>query len=151
MATLAAIMDALATQIDNEIGSRGTADALIENLQVESRLVFNPTPPVVDIYPADPFQDALAFGKGNNELFLTVRARVTTADHEAGQDLLLQMMDPEADTSMAQAILADRDLGGTVERLNISAGPTSFGVFPAAPGTTGENLLGCTWTVRVIP
>ena len=33
----------------------GTADPLIE-LQVESRLVFNPSPPVVDIYPADPFR-----------------------------------------------------------------------------------------------
>jgi hypothetical protein len=151
VATVAAIMDALASQIDNEIGSQGTADPLIADLQVDGRMVFNPTPPAIDIYPADPFQDALAFGKGNNELFLTVRARVTTADHEAGQDLLLSLMDPEALTSVAQAVLADRTLGNTVERVNVSAGPTAYGVFPVLPGQTGEALLGCTWTVRVIP
>jgi hypothetical protein len=151
MATVAAIMDALAAQIANEIGGDGTANPVISHLQVDGRMVFNPTPPAIDVYPADPFQDALAFGKGNNELFLTVRARVTTADHEAGQDLLLSMMDPEATTSVAQAILSDRTLGNTVERVNVSAGPTAFGVFPAPAGETGENLLGCTWTVRVIP
>jgi hypothetical protein len=148
MATVAAIMDALATQIEDEIGGDGTANPVISRLQVDGRMVFNPTPPAIDVYPADPFQDALAFGKGNNELFLTVRARVTTADHEAGQDLLLSMMDPEATTSVAQAILSDRTLGNTVERVNVSAGPTAFGVFPVP---AGENLLGCTWTVRVIP
>jgi len=142
-------MDALAAQIDNEIGARGTADALIENLQVDGRLIMNPTPPSIDVYPADPFQEGIAFGKGNNDMNFTVRARVSTADHEAGQDLLLQMMDPESDQSVAQAILADRTLGGQVERVNIAEGPSAYGIFPD-PGGDG-SLLGCTWTVRVFP
>jgi hypothetical protein len=147
VASLTEIMDALASQIDSRLV--GTADPLIEGLQVDGRMVFNPTPPSVDVYPADPFQEGLAFGKGNNEVFLTVRARVSTAEHEGGQDLLLSMMDPEATTSMAQAILFDRTLGAKVERVNVT-GPSAFGVFPDAGGS-GSALLGCTWTVRVFP
>lgn len=137
-------MDALASQIQTRL------DPHIANLQVDGRMMFNPTPPAIDIYPGDPFQDAIAFGKGNNEFFLTVRARVHTADHEAGQDLLLAMMDPEANQSVAQAILFDRDLGDVIERLNIAEGPSGYGVFPD-PNSTDGSLLGCLWRVRVIP
>lgn len=137
-------MDALASQIKTQL------DPHISNLQVDGRMMFNPTPPAIDIYPGDPFQDAIAFGKGNNEIFLTVRARAHTADHEAGQDLLLAMMDPEADESVAQAILSDRTVGGQIERLNIAEGPSGYGVFPD-PSNTEGTLLGCLWRVRVIP
>src|SRR6188472_507073 len=100
-------MDALASQIETELGP------LIENLQVEGLLVPSPTPPSIDIYPGDPFQELLTFGL-SDELFFTVRARVHTADNEAGQKLLLSMMDPSAATSIAQSIHGDRTLGGKV-------------------------------------
>jgi hypothetical protein len=58
------------------------------------------------------------------------------------------MMDPRAETSMQAAILSDETLGGTVDSLTV-LGPTGFGVFPST-GPDG-NLLGCTWTVQVIP
>lgn len=139
-------MDALATQIDTYLG--GTANPTIPHLQVDGRLIPSPTPPAIDIYPADPFQVALAMGKGNNELFFTVRARVSTADNEAGQDLLLSLMDPQASTSVTEAVLSNRTLGGVASRVGSVTGPTAFGLF-TDPG--GGTWLGCTWTVRIIP
>lgn len=147
--TLGEIMDALASQIDVQIGSAGTSDPLIENLQVESRLVSNPTPPSIDIYPADPFMEALAYGKGNKRLNFTVRVRVSTAEQEGGQDLLLSMMDPRSPTSVELAILTDSTLAGKVEDLVVT-GPSAFGIFPDAGPNSGA-LLGCVWTVGVLP
>lgn len=147
MSAVTAIMDALATQIAS-VYSGGTADPVIDDLQVEPRLVWNPTPPAVDIYPASPFQERVAMGAGNNELFLTVRARVNTPDHEGAQDLLLSMMDPTASTSVAMAITSDRTLGNTVDYVDAEP-PTEFGVYQD-PGGSGA-LLACGWRVRVLP
>lgn len=138
-------MDALADQIEDELC--GTANPVIPDLQVDGRLIPSPTPPAIDVYPADPFQEALGFGPGNNLIFLTVRARVTTADNEAGQDLLLSMMDPMAATSVTQAILSDKTLGSTVGSTAVIAGPSAYGVFEDTGGD--GKLLGCTWTVQV--
>jgi hypothetical protein len=139
-------MDALQKQIENVLC--GTANPVIELLQVHGRLVVNPTPPAVDIYPADPFQQA--FTMGTREFFFNVRARVSTAENEGGQDLLLSMMDPEAATSMSAAILSDRTLGGKVDNLKVD-GPSGFGVFPVPASSSGAALLGCTWQVEIYP
>ena len=71
-------MDALAAQIDTTLG------AVIKNLQVDGRLVPNPTPPCIDIYPGDPFIERIAFS-GEYAGYFTVRVRVSTADQEAGK------------------------------------------------------------------
>ena len=147
MATVAAIMDALATQLQTRLC--GTANPVIPNLQVDGRLIPSPTPPSIDIYPGDPFQEPLTFGRGNNILFLTVRARVTTVDNEGGQDLLLSMMDPVSSASVAQAVTYDRTLGSTVGKVSVIEGPSSYGVFQDSGGQ--GSLLGCTWRVQVIP
>lgn len=144
--SLVTIMQALADQIETALC--GTADPLIEQLQVTPLLNIDPTPPSIDVYPADPFQEGIAFGNANNDLRLSVRARVTTADHEAGQSLLLSMMDPTAATSVARAIGADRQLGTACSSLSVE-GPTGFGVYMDAGGQ--GSLLGAVWTVRVIP
>jgi len=133
-------MQALSEQIQAELGP------VIEELQVTSILTFNPTPPAIDVYPALEFQDGMAYGKGNNALNFTVRARISTAEHEEQQILLLSMMDRTGGTSMAQAILSDRTLGGVVGNLNVE-GPTGYQMF----GQSGFELLGCTWLVRVLP
>lgn len=146
MTALGTVMDALASQIENYYG--GTAPVLTD-LQVDGRLVPNPTPPAVDVYPGDPFQESFAYGKGNVEMFFTVRARVSTADNEGGQDLLLSLMDPNSATSMLQAILSNRTLGGLVERVATVEGPTAYGLYRDSVGE--GNLLGCQWRVRVIP
>ena len=148
------IQDAMANHIHDRMAATvGTADPVMEALQVNSRLVWNPSPPSIDIYPGDPFQEGLAFGRGDQAMFFTVRARVNTPDHEGAQDLLLAMMDPQQDLSVAAAITAAgtaapaKTLGGMVENVTVE-GASDFGVFV---DPNGSPLLGCTWRVRVLP
>jgi len=140
--TIAEVMDALAEQLQSEL------DPAVDLLQVTGRLTFNPTPPAIDIYPSDPFQEQLAFGGRQVEVFFDVRARVSTAEHEGGQDLLLSMMDPAATTSVAAAISSDRTLGGTVQDAAAES-PSNFGAY-VDPGPNSQALLGCVWRTRVI-
>jgi hypothetical protein len=112
-ATLAEIMDALADQIWEAINN-----VLDVDVQVEPRMVLSPTPPTIDMYPADPSTDPdlRAFTDMLGGELIVVRARVQTADHEAGQDLLLALMDDEDDLSIVRAIQADPTLGGLASR-----------------------------------
>ena len=135
------IQDALAAQLAAEL-------ATIDGLQAHGRVVWNPTPPCLDIYPAEPYQEPAGMGVGNNYVFLTVRARVNTPDYEGAQDLLLQMMDMDGAYSVEQAIEADKTLGGVVGQVLVLSGPSEFGAF-VDPG--GSALLGCTWRVQVVP
>lgn len=144
--SLVEIMEALAGQIQDTLV--GTADPLIDGLQVYPFLLVNPTPPAIDIYPGDPFQEGIAFGRANNNMFFNVRARVNTPDHEGAQELLLSMMDPRETTSVALALTDDKTLGGKVEHVSV-AGPSDYGVF-VDPGGAGA-WLGCTWRVEVLP
>jgi hypothetical protein len=74
---------------------------------------------------------------------------------EGAQDLLLAMMDPQNDTSVAAAITAAgtaapaKTLNGMVENVTVS-GPTDFGVF-TDPGPERGSLMGCTWNAKVLP
>ena len=139
--TPAGAMDAIAAQISTVLC--GTANPVIPNLQVDGRVIpaANASPPCIDIYPSDPFTEATGFAKGMKDYFFDVRARVNLADNEAGQDLLLSMMDTQSATSVEQAILSNTALsgGGTIRSVE---GPRSrpFG-----------DLIGCFWTVRVTP
>lgn len=146
MTALDAIMQAMADQISTTLS--GTASPLIPELQVTGLFNIDPTPPSIDVYPADPSQSGLAFGRQNNEYSFTVRARVTTADHEAGQTLLLSMMDPASTTSVARALKANKTLTNKVSALSVD-GPSGFGIFNDRSGE--GSYLGCTWTVRVMP
>ena len=146
MATLVEIQDALADQVYDELC--GTANAPIANLQADGLMVPSPSPPAIDIYQDETPREALGFGRGNLIYMLVVRARVTTADNEEGQRLLISMMDAAAETSVLQAITADRTLGGVVRRTEVT-NQSAMGTWPAT-GLDGD-LLGCTWTVRVIP
>lgn len=139
MTTLLEVQTALADQI------RDTLDNT--DIQVEPLLVWNPTPPAIDIYPADPFQEQERLGVGNDLIFLSVRARANTPDHDGAQELLLSLMDPKASTSVQQAILTDETLNSTVTQAVVFEGPTNYGIFPDPSGQGA--FLGCTWTVRV--
>lgn len=136
-------MDALAGQLIDELA--GTVDGL----NVYARLEPNPTPPALDVYPADPFIEQTGFGVGTSvQMNFLVRARVTTADSYAGQELLLQLMDPASGESVAAAIGSDPTLGGTVDYAAVSGdSPSGFGEYRDAGGE--GSLLGCQWTVNV--
>ena len=89
-ATMAEIMEAMADQIREALLS--VTDVAV---QVEPRMVLNPSPPTIDIYPGDDSRDPSSAGFDDvaGGYFFTVRARVSTADETAGQDLLLAFMD----------------------------------------------------------
>ena len=141
MPELTAIMDALGAQLEAELTT-------IDGLQVVPRIMWNPTPPAIDIYPAVPFQDEDAMG-GSKEIFLLVRARVNTPDHDGAQEILLGMMDPASADSLEAAIRSDRTLGGVVQYAHVMPdSPSDFGAF-VDPG--GNALLGATWRIRVLP
>lgn len=119
--------------------------------QVTGRRNFNPTPPSIDIYPGDPFRDATdataGFSETGGMLYLTVRARVTTVDNQAGQDLLLRLMDDEDDISVAANLMDDQQLGGFVSSVYVDG--NSGYIQYIEGGTEGGALLGCEWRVRV--
>lgn len=134
---------------------REVADALgtaleaieLDELQVVPRYWLFPTGPSLDVYPAEPSQEDAAFGPASKLTLWTIRARVTTADHQANQDLLLDLMEPSGATSVRQAVLADKTLGGLAEGMDVD-NPTGFQAYPAVDGT-GTGYLGCEWRVRV--
>jgi hypothetical protein len=151
VATLPEIMLALADQIAFALTggttSPGTAAPGLADLAVNPMLVWNPTPPALDVYPADPFQESIAYGRGNSDMNFVIRARVNTPDVEGAQELLLSLMEPVGVTSVAAAVNADRTLGGVVETTLVT-GPSDYGFF-VDPG--GGALLGCTWKATVTP
>lgn len=141
MSTVAEMMDALATGIQARLC--GTANPIIPELQVDNRQNPNPTPPSIDVYPGtEPFTEEIGFGHGQREYNFTVRARVATSDNEAGQDLLLKMMDDAANESVEVAIL-------TVSGVKSVIGPTPYAAFRDVGGQA--EWLGCTWRVRFLP
>jgi len=132
-------------QIADALGQAVAAVDVVE-LQVSPRLLVNPTPPAIDIYPADPSQEDAAFGPFSSLTHWTVRARVTTVDHDANQDILLDLLEPYGSTSVRAAVLADKTLGGLAEGMAVDP-PSGMTVYPALEGTA--SYLGCEWRVRI--
>ena len=144
MSTLAEIQDALADQIRTAVAAVTDVD-----VQVEPRMVLNPTPPSIDMYPSDPSMDPELAAMGDlvgGEL-VTVRARVSTADRDSGQDLLLALMDDQDPLSVLAAIHDDTTLGGVAATLDVR-GRSGYVLFPD-PGGEG-SLVGCLWYVVIV-
>lgn len=140
-ATLFEIMAALADQI------RDTLTPVVGDMQVEGYMLANPSPPSIDIYPGDPSGEQIAYDYTSQELLLTVRVRVSSADSLAGQELLLSMIDPRNPNSIGAAIAANKTLDGTVGAV-LPLGASGYTRWPD-PGGEGE-LLGAQLQVRVL-
>lgn len=138
MATLFEIMEAMADQIRDALDD--TTDIAV---QVEPLWVSNPTPPTIDIYPADP-SNAPEF-RASGDIFggenLIVRARVDLNDSTAGQELLLALMDDEDPLSIAAALSFDDTFGGWAQTSDVRSrsGYVEQGEFMA-----------CFWEVVVV-
>jgi hypothetical protein len=143
-ATLLEVREALAAQI---AGRLANLDSSYGELQVLPRRLFSPTPPTIDIYPADPVQEQTAFGYESRDTFLTVRARVTMADDDAGQDLLWEFADTTTAASLLAAFAADPTLGGTADNSTVEE-QTGFRIYEDTPGSGG--YLGCEWRLRIV-
>ena len=134
-------MDAVATGVRTQLC--GTVAPVIPELQVDNRQNPNPSPPSIDVYPGtEPFTEQIGFGSGQRAYFFTVRARVQTSDNEAGQDLLLAMMD-DADPKSVETAL------WTVSGVKSVVGPTPYAAFRDVGGQA--EWLGCTWRVQFMP
>ena len=144
MSGMAEIMEAMADQIRSVID-----DVTDVAVQVEPRMVLNPTPPTVDIYPGDSARDreSAAFGDDGGYLF-TVRARVSTADQDAGQDLLLAFMDDEDPLCLGLALLGDDTLGGHAGKIDIRD-VSGYRLFEHPSGEGA--FLGFQFTAIVLP
>lgn len=127
---------------------------ILEDLpQIEQsvgRLNENPTPPCIDIYPGDPFdsQDEAGFQQADGSYVFTVRGRVNTADHEAGQDTLLGWMDFLSSSSVDALLEDDQSLNGYASSVVVQA-CSGFRHYIDANGQQAH--LGCEWRVKVLP
>lgn len=108
-------------------------------LQVGSLFNGQPTPPAVDVYPGEDFQQGAGMGIPSVQWFFTVRAVVQMTDPVAGQTLLLRLMDPTDPGSLEAAIVNAE--AGAIE---------SVSAFREYPSATGEGrLVGTEWRVSV--
>jgi hypothetical protein len=142
MSSLIEVVEAMAAALE-PIG------ATVEGLQVLPYMNANPTPPSVDIYPGTPFQTGSGFGD-DAELYFTVRARTTFADHVAGQQGLYRMLDPAGPASVQAAREADQTLGGVVQTLAVVPEGVSGFTEYLEDAQAGGKLVGCEWRVMVI-
>ena len=143
MATLEEIIAELAAQI------RATLEDVTDvAVQVEAGWLLNPSPPAIDIYPADPSNDPelAAFGEEIGGELITIRARVSAADIGAGQSLLLGFMDDEHELSIVNAI-TDGTLNGLAASIAFR-GRTGYREFPDLSGE--GRWLGALWSYVVV-
>jgi hypothetical protein len=141
VSTVADMMDTLATGIAARLCA--SSNPVIPELQVDNRQNPNPSPPSIDVYPGtEPFTEQIGFGPDQRSYNFTVRARVATSDNEAGQDLLLAMMDDASAQSVEVAVW-------TVSGVKSVVGPTPYAAFRDVGGES--EWLGCTWRVQFIP
>ena len=144
-ATMAEIMGEMADQIRAAVVAVTDVD-----VQVEPRMVLNPTPPTIDIYPGDDARDPSSAGFDDvaGGYFFTVRARVSTADADAGQDLLLAFMDDTDDLCLAVALLDEPTLNGYASSLDVRS-VTGYRLFEHPSGEGA--YLGFQFTTLVLP
>jgi hypothetical protein len=129
------------------------AEALIdlaatEDVEVASRMVFAPGQAQIDIYPADPAEEDLAFGPESRTHWWTIRMRTATADGESVQDFLLASRAPTGDGSVRAALLADTKLDGLIDNIMIS-GPTGFRLYTDPSGKVVQ-YVGQEWKVGTL-
>lgn len=138
------VMVAIADQLTAELSP------VVEGIQIDPKQVRTPTPPCIDIYPGDPFLVPTSFGLTGAEAIYTVRARVTTADQQDGQELLLRFMDPATPESIWAALITDPTFGSTVDHSTVEtvSGFIPYDVTGPGGGYSG-SLLAAEWRVKV--
>ncbi len=113
--TTAEVMDAMAQQLSDLINIPSNTIGL----EFASR-AFVLVPPCVDMYTgsATGLEGGLA---GNYDIYggvpVMIRIRVPTADIEAGEDIILGLMDDLDPLSIVAALDSDRTLGGVINTM----------------------------------
>lgn len=115
--------------------------AEIDGLQVVPFYLRIPTPPSIDIYPADPFQQPAGFDKEGRRSAFTVRARASTVDMSAGQQILLRLLDTTDPASVENALTWDG-----LDAYMVEGYPTGYRTYDDNPG----ELVGVEWRIEVL-
>ena len=110
--------------------------SVVPGLQVYAGRNQEPTPPSLDVYPADPFQQGAGMGTLSKRVAFTIRARINGADQDA-QALLLRLLDP-ADAASVEAALYAADAGEIGNDDYVSGFRDDL-----------DGLLSCEWRVSV--
>lgn len=111
-------------------------------------MLFNPSTTAIDIYPNDPFRDgdSASFGDSGGYRWI-VRARTGLNDLDAGQQILLDLMDDDSDNCLKTALEDEPTLGGYAVGVFVDE-PSGFAPF-RAPGEDG-TMVGFTLEVLVM-
>jgi hypothetical protein len=143
--TLLGVLEAVKAELE-PLGA--DLDPVPNELQVTAHYNITPVSPSLDIYPGgDPSQEGLSYDSRDRVLYVTVRARVSTAANVEGQLTLFQLMDSDGEASVVQALLGSK-LGGAADTVNVT-GPSDMVEFVDRGGRT--MFLGCTWQLAVYP
>jgi hypothetical protein len=149
VSSLREILEAAGDQIRDTMEAEADWD-----IQVESSMILNPTPPAIDMYPADPATDigTGSFGETYPEIDegwrINFRARVAPNDNVANQEVLLELMDPESPISLVQSLYDDPTLGGHAADLTLEQ-TSGFVLVPKVDGSAVH--IGVVWRFLVIP
>jgi hypothetical protein len=142
MATIATILDAVADQIRSQL-----ATVTDVKLSVEGRAFAAATVPAIDMYPTAPnvIQDVEGFGELEGGIPINIRVRVSTADREAGEDLLLALIDDEDPLSIVAALNHDTTFSGVTSDIVWAqwGGYTDFPAGDESGGVYLGSLLPC--------
>jgi hypothetical protein len=138
-ASLVEVTRAIADQLQTIVGPA------LDGGQILPLYAWAPTPPCIDIYPpvGGDFLNPLTFGVSNQTMFLTVRATVSTTDPQAGQELLLDLLDPQGSFSILAALASDPTFAGTADDSTVMS---VTGLLPYAE----SSLLGAEWRLQVL-
>ena len=145
---LSSILDEMADQI------RAALAGADWTFQVEPRMVLSPTTPSIDIYPADPARsdDVAGYGADAADMqrgyWVNVRARVAPTDHEASQEILLELKDDMSTLCLVQAVYNDPTLNGQAVDVELD-NETGFTLFSDIDPS--KVYIGVLWRFLVIP
>jgi hypothetical protein len=124
------------------------------DVQVVPRMLHNPTPPSIDVYPADPSNDPETAGfaetveDASGGIWINVRARVPANDNAANQNVLLELKSPDSSVSLVQAVYDDPTLAGNAADVNLD-NESGFVLVPTIDGSATH--LGVIWRFLVLP
>lgn len=127
------------------------ADALLDvspeyPIDVSPKMEFAPGGPMIDIYPDDPAEEDLAFGRETAQDAWIVRVRVPTADEGGAQDFLLNARKRTGAGSVRAALLTIRDDDVGIDGIIVGR-PTGYRLYDPVAGAGTYGMLGQEWRV----
>ena len=146
--TTADIMTAIAEQLDDLIN---VPDQTVP-FAIAGR-AFALVPPCVDMYIANPTgleQGLAGFYDIYGGIPITIRIRVPAADIEAGEDLILGLMDDEDPLSIVAALGSDRTIGGVIDTIFWAEGFPWTGLTDFQDPSGDGFYVGSTLTIVVV-